>query len=65
MDPIAAIVAILNKDRTGEHKQALREWLAQGGRKPRISEVRKASLPSTKWWYPRPMQRSCMPTMPM
>lgn len=42
MDPIAAIVAILNKDRTTEHKQALREWLSKGGFRPRISEVRKA-----------------------
>lgn len=42
MDPIAAIVAILNKDRTSEHKQALREWLSKGGFKPPISEVRKA-----------------------
>lgn len=42
MDPIAAIVAILTKDRPGEHKQALKDWFAKGGFRPRISEVRKA-----------------------
>ena len=42
MDPVSAVVAILKKDRAKIHKEALRAWLANGLRKPRISEVRKA-----------------------